>query len=151
MSLRLAYWSAAPDALKAMRGVGEYINKSGLDRKLIELIYLRISQINGCAYCLDVHSAELRKLGEGQQRMDCVAGWRDSSFFTPRERAALGWAESLTHVSQTHAPDEAYAPMKANFSEKEIADLTFAIALMNSWNRISIGFGHGPKERAAGG
>ena len=147
MSLRLAYWSAAPEALKAMRGVGEYIKKSGLDHKLIELVYLRISQINGCAYCLDMHSAELRKLGEKQHRMDCVAGWRDAPFFTARERAALGWAESLTHVSETHAPDADYAPVKANFSEKEIADLTFAIALMNAWNRISIGTGHGPKDR----
>jgi len=147
MTLRLAYWTAAPDALKALRGVGEYINKCGLDRKLIELLYLRISQINGCAYCLDVHSTELRKLGETVQRMDCVAGWRDSPFFTERERAALGWAESLTHVSATHASDEAYAPARTQFSDKELADLTFAVALMNSWNRISIGFGHGPKDR----
>lgn len=149
MSLRLAYWSAAPDALKAMRGVGEYIAKAGFEPKLIDLVYLRISQINGCAYCCDIHSLDLRKAGETDQRLDCLAGWRESPFFTDRERAALGWAEALTRVADTHAPDEAYSPARAAFSDKELADLTFAISLMNAWNRIGVGFRHGPKPRKA--
>lgn len=147
MSLRLAYWSAAPEALKAMSGVGEYIRKSGLDMKLVDFVYLRVSQINGCAYCCDIHSHDLRKAGETDQRIDCLAGWRESSFYTDRERAALGWAESLTKVIETHADDEAYAAARAAFNDKELADLTFAISLMNAWNRIGVGLRHGPKPR----
>lgn len=149
MSLRLAYWNAAPDAVKAMRGVSEYLAKSELGKKLVELVYLRVSQINGCAFCCDMHASALRTLGETEQRLDCLAGWRDAPFFSARERAALGWAEALTHVSITHAPDAEYAAARAQFSDKELADLTFAIAQINSWNRLSIGFRAPPAARKA--
>jgi AhpD family alkylhydroperoxidase len=149
MSLRLAYWNAAPDAVKAMRGVSEYLAKCEFGKKLLELVYLRVSQINGCAYCCDLHAAELRKLGETDQRLDCLPGWRDAPFFSERERAAFGWAEALTHVSTTRAPDADYAAARAQFSDKELADLTFAIAQINSWNRISIGFRAEPSARRA--
>ena len=149
MSLRLAYWTAAPNAVKAMRGVSEYLSTSELGKKLVDLVYLRVSQINGCAYCCDMHSSDLRKLGETDQRLDCLAGWRDAPFYSERERAALGWAEALTHVSATKAPDADYAAARAQFSDKELADLTFAIAQINSWNRISIGFRAEPVARKA--
>jgi AhpD family alkylhydroperoxidase len=147
MSLRLAYWNAAPDAVKAMRSVSDYLAKSELGKKLVELVYLRVSQINGCAFCCDMHASALRGLGETDQRLDCLAGWRDAPFFSERERAALGWAEALTHVSATKAPDADYAPARAQFSDKELADLTFAIAQINSWNRLSIGFRAQPVAR----
>jgi len=149
MSLRLAYWTVAPDAVAAMRGVSKYMLECGLDRNLVDLVYLRISQINGCAYCCDLHANDLRKAGESEQRLDCLAAWREASFFSARERAALAWAESLTHVSVTHAPDDAYQAARAEFSDKELVDLTFAVALMNAWNRIAVGFGQGPAERKA--
>lgn len=147
MSLRLAYWTAAPDAVKAMRGVSEYLETSELGMKLVDLVYLRVSQINGCAYCCDLHANDLRKAGESEQRLDCLPAWRDAPFYSERERAALGWAEALTHVSATRAPDADYAAARAQFSDKELADLTFAIAQMNSWNRISIGFRAEPAAR----
>jgi len=139
----------APDAVAAMRGVSKYMLECGLDRNLVDLVYLRISQINGCAYCCDLHANDLRKAGESEQRLDCLAAWREASFFSARERAALAWAESLTHVSVTHAPDDAYQAARAEFSDKELVDLTFAVALMNAWNRIAVGFGQGPAERKA--
>lgn len=149
MNLRLAYWTVAPDAVAAMRGVSKYMLECGLDRNLVDLVYLRISQINGCAYCCDLHANDLRKAGESEQRLDCLAAWREASFFSARERAALAWAESLTHVSVTHAPDDAYQAARAEFSDKELVDLTFAVALMNAWNRVAVGFGQGPTERKA--
>jgi AhpD family alkylhydroperoxidase len=149
MSLRLAYWTVAPDAVAAMRGVSKFMLECGLDRNLVDLVYLRISQINGCAYCCDLHANDLRKAGESEQRLDCLAAWREASFFSVRERAALAWAESLTHVSVTHAPDDAYQAARAEFSDKELVDLTFAVALMNAWNRVAVGFGQGPAERKA--
>jgi AhpD family alkylhydroperoxidase len=147
MSLRLAYWTAAPDAVAALRGVSKYVKESGLDVKLIDLVWLRISQINGCAYCCDMHAHDLRKAGEKEQRLDCLAAWREAPFFSARERAALAWAESLTHIAETRAPDADYQAVRAEFSDKELADLTFAIALMNAWNRVAVGFGQGPAER----
>lgn len=147
MSLRLAYWTASPEAVAAMRGVSKYVRECGLDLKLVDLVYLRVSQINGCAYCCDMHASDLRKAGESEQRLDCLAAWREASFFSARERAALAWAESLTHIAETRAPDDIYQAARAEFSDKELADLTFTIALMNGWNRIAVGFGHGPAER----
>jgi len=147
MTLRLAYWTAAPGAVAALRGVSKYVVESGLDRKLVDLVYLRISQINGCAYCCDLHASDLRKAGESEQRLDCLAAWREAPFFGARERAALAWAESLTHIAETRAPNDVYQAARAEFSDKELADLTFAIALMNAWNRVAVGFGQGPAER----
>ncbi len=149
MSLRLPYWTAAPGAVAAMGGVNKYVLECGLDRKLVDLVYLRISQINGCAYCCDMHANDLRKAGEKEQRLDCLAAWREASFFSARERAALAWAESLTHIAETRAPDDVYQAARAQFSEKELTDLTFAIALMNAWNRVAVAFGRGPAERKA--
>jgi AhpD family alkylhydroperoxidase len=106
---------------------------------MIELIYLRISQINGCAFCLDKHSSTLRDSGIAVRKLDQLAGWRVSALFDARERAALAWAETLTHVDQQGAPEERYAPLKALFSNAEISDLTIAIALMNAFNRLAIG------------
>ena len=145
MEMRVQFPTVAPDGTKAFRAMYGYLKQSGLPMQLIELVNLRISQINGCAYCLDLHCRELRKMGESQQRLDCLAAWREVPFFTERERAALGWAESLTRIDRTGAPDADYAPLAQHFSEKEIADLTFAIANMNMMNRVGIGLRMTPK------
>jgi AhpD family alkylhydroperoxidase len=147
MQARMQYWSAAPGAVEAMRGVNRYLGESGLDRRLMELVYLRVSQINGCAFCLEMHSRELRKLGERDERLDLVAGWREAPVFDEREKAAFAWAEALTHISASHAPDDVYERVRAAFSDKGLADLTFAIAQINSWNRIAIGFRVPPGSR----
>lgn len=145
MEMRVQFPTVAPDGTKAFRAMYGYLKQSGLPMALIELVNLRISQINGCAYCLDMHCRELRKMGESQQRLDCLPAWREVPFFTERERAALGWAESLTRIDRTGAPDADYAPLAQHFSEKEIADLTFAIANMNMMNRVGIGLRMAPK------
>ena len=145
MKTRVQFPKVAPDGTKAFRALHGYLQQSGLAPELIELVNLRISQINGCAYCLDLHCRELRKMGESQQRMDCLAAWREVPFFTERERAALAWAESLTRIDRTAAPDADYEPLAQHFTEKEIADLTFAIANMNMMNRVGIGLRLTPK------
>ena len=147
MQARLQFSSVAPGAVEAMRGVNRYLRESGLEPRLLELVYLRVSQINGCAYCLEMHTRDLRRLGEREERMDLVAGWRESPVFDERERAAFAWAEALTHISQTHAPDDVYARARAAFSEKELADLSVAVAQINSWNRLMIGFRVPPAAR----
>lgn len=138
MSLRLPYYELSADALQHLRAIGSYLEKSTLGIELIELVYLRISQINGCAFCLKKHSKALRDKAMAQDKLDMVAGWHASEAFSPRERAALGWAESLTAISATHAADADYAPLAAYFSATEISDLTFAIANMNALNRLAI-------------
>jgi AhpD family alkylhydroperoxidase len=147
MQARLQYSLVAPGAVEAMRGVNKYLAESGLDRRLMELVYLRVSQINGCAFCLEMHTRELRKLGERDERLDLIAGWREAPVFDEREKAAFAWAETLTHISATHAPDDVYERVRAAFSEKELADLSVAIAQINSWNRIVIGFRVPPARR----
>ncbi len=121
---------------------------SAIDEKLRALVELRVSQINGCVYCLDLHSRQARQLGESQQRLDCIAAWQEYPFFDARERAALAWAEAITHISQTHAPDSVYEQLRDHFSDREIVDLTLIIAFMNSWNRLAIGFRHLPEPEA---
>jgi alkylhydroperoxidase AhpD family core domain len=113
---------------------------------LIELVKLRASQINGCAFCVDMHTADARKGGETERRLYAVSVWRETPFFTPRERAALAWTESLTLLSQTHAPDEDYELVSAQFTPKEMVDLTVAISTINSWNRLAVGFRKMPQE-----
>jgi len=140
MQIRMPYWDIAPGALAAMRGVNTYLNGTGLGVVLLELVFLRVSQMNGCGYCVWHHAKALRDAGETDERLDGVAGWRESPAFTERERAALAWAEALARVAETHAPDAVYEGLKPHFSEKEIVDLTFAIAQINAWNRIAIGF-----------
>jgi AhpD family alkylhydroperoxidase len=147
MQARLQYSLVAPGAVEAMRGVNKYLAASGLDRRLMELVYLRVSQINGCARCLEMHTRELRKLGERDERLDLIAGWHEAPVFDEREKAAFAWAETLTHISATHAPDDVYERARAAFSEKELADLSVAIAQINSWNRIAIGFRVPPARR----
>jgi len=138
MTARLDYRKFSKEPLKAMLDLESYLAQCGLDPKLLHMIKLRASQINGCAYCIDMHWKDARAGGEAEQRLYGLDAWRESPYYTDRERAALEWTESLTLISTTHAPDEAFAAVKAQFSEKEIVDLTYAISAINSWNRIAI-------------
>jgi len=138
-TLRLSYWTLSPEAYQGLTATKKALEKSSLDKSLIDLVWLRMSQINGCAFCLEMHAKALRAGGMPDAKVDSLAGWRVSGRFTDRERAALAWTEALTHVDRTHAPDEDYEPLKAYFSDVEIADLCFAIALMSAFNRLAIG------------
>lgn len=141
MKHRLDYALAAPAGYKALGSVHSYVHGCGLEKELIDLVYLRVSQLNGCAYCLDSHSRDLLKLGVSLEKIMLLAAWREGlPLYTPREQAALAWAETVTLVAQTQIPDADYAEATAVFSEKEIADLTLAIALMNALNRVAISF-----------
>jgi AhpD family alkylhydroperoxidase len=131
---------AYPDALKPMLALEEYLAKSGLDKGLIHLLKTRASQINGCAYCLHMHTSDAIAGGETPARLFLLDAWEESKLYTPRERAALAWTDAVTRIAETHAPDEAYEGLKAHFSEAEIVNLTLLIATINSWNRIAIGF-----------
>ena len=143
---RLDFVQASPDAIKAMYALEAAIAKLGVEHSLLELIRLRASQINGCAFCVDMHTSDARKAGETERRLYAVSVWRETPFFTPRERAALAWTESLTQLSQTHAPDEDYEQASAQFTPKELVDLTVAICTINSWNRLAVGFRKMPQE-----
>lgn len=145
--MRINYRTVAADTYQVLLGVHQHLAKVFPDAKLRALIEIRVSQINGCAFCLDMHANEARHLGETQQRLDCLAAFREAPFFTEREKAALAWAESLTHVSATRAPDDVYEEVKKHFSEKELVDLTVAIGMINLWNRMSVAFRSEPKER----
>jgi AhpD family alkylhydroperoxidase len=140
MKPRIDFYTASPDALKAMIALETAVSKLPLEKNLIELVKLRTSQINGCAFCLDMHSADALKGGESERRLATLSAWRETPFFTERERAALAWTESLTLISQTHAPDEDYELATAQFDAKELVDLTVAITTINAWNRLAIGF-----------
>ena len=129
----------APEGYKAILGMEEYLHRTGLEQNLIHLIKLRASQINGCAYCIDMHWKDLRAIGETEQRLYGLDAWRESPYYTDRERAALAWTEAITLITQGHASDEAYETVRQQFSEKEMADLTFAIVTINAWNRLAIG------------
>jgi AhpD family alkylhydroperoxidase len=137
---RIDAYKAAPAALKAMLDFEAAVRGLGLDPKLIHLVRLRASQINGCAYCIDMHSREARADGESQQRLDVLSIWRETDFHDARERAALAWTEALTRVADTHAPDEDYAMLASTFDAAECVALTMAIVAINGWNRIAIGF-----------
>jgi AhpD family alkylhydroperoxidase len=138
---RLPYPKLAPDAYNALVGVGKYLRTgTSLEQGLIELVDLRASQLNGCAFCIGLHTHELKQANEPESRIDGVANWRESDAFTPRERAALAWTEEITNVQDGHAPDEAYAAVSEFFKDKELVDLTFAIATINAWNRLAIAF-----------
>jgi len=138
MQERFNGYRVAPDGYKAMLGLEEYIHRSGLEENLIHLLKLRVSQINGCAYCIDMHWKDLRALGESEQRLYGLDAWRESPYYNDRERAALEWAEAVTLITQGHVPDEVYESVKQHFSEKEIADLTLVVATINAWNRLAI-------------
>ncbi len=139
MKTRIDYSKAAPDALKAMLGMETYVHRSGLERSLIELVKMRVSQINGCACCLDMHSKDARAAGETEQRLHLLAVWREAPFYSERERAALAWAEAVTLISTNDLPDALYAEVRAHFDEKAMVDLTLAIITINGWNRLAIG------------
>jgi AhpD family alkylhydroperoxidase len=153
MQPRIDYRKLAQGALNPMFALEKYIAESGLEPQLVHLVKMRASQINGCAYCLDMHSIDARAAGESEQRLYTLDAWRETPFFSDRERAALGWTESLTLIAQTHAPDEVYAEMQKHFTEKEIVDLTFVVGAINLWNRLAISTravpGHYKPARAA--
>jgi AhpD family alkylhydroperoxidase len=140
MQPRLNYRKVAPAVLKTMLDMEAYLAKSSIDHSLLHLLKMRASQINGCAYCLDMHSKDARAAGETEQRLYALDAWRETPFYTPRERAALAWTEALTLISETHAPDDVWSELRAHFSEQEIADLTLAVVAINGWNRLAIGF-----------
>lgn len=137
---RLRPWQIAPDAIKALCDAEAYIQQCGLEKSLIELLKMRASQINGCAYCLDTHGKEARRAGESESRLYLLNAWRESDVYSPRERAALAWTEAVTHIARTHAPDELYQALQSHFSEREIVDLTVLVGLINLWNRVAISF-----------
>jgi AhpD family alkylhydroperoxidase len=137
---RLRALQIAPDAYNALWNVEKYLAQCGLDHKIMLLVKMRASQINGCAYCLDMHSRDARKAGESERRLYVLDAWRESSLYSARERAALAWAESLTHIAATHAPDADFDALRPHFSEKEIIDLTVLAGMINLWNRVAIGF-----------
>ncbi|HEU5046230.1 MAG TPA: carboxymuconolactone decarboxylase family protein [Rickettsiales bacterium] len=154
MKERLNFIKAAPSAYKAMSQLEQYIRNCGLEMPLIELVKIRSSQINGCGYCLDMHTKDARAAGETEQRIYVLPAWREAPFYTPRERAALEWAETVTLVSQTHVPDEVYERVKQQFTEEELVNLTLVINTINSWNRLVISFrpevgGYHPGQHAA--
>jgi len=149
MSQRFNLREIAPDGYKAFGPLYQYIDASGLDRPLVDLVFLRVSQINGCSYCVDAHWRDLVKAGEDQRKLNSLTTWREAPFFSPRERAALAWTESLTNIAQTGAPDADYALVKSEFNEKEIGDLTIVIALMNAMNRVGISSRLAPAAEAA--
>ncbi|KPA99594.1 carboxymuconolactone decarboxylase family protein [Pseudomonas asplenii] len=146
MQPRIDFYTASPDAMKAMMALEGAVNKLPLEKSLLELVKMRTSQINGCAFCLDMHSADARKAGETERRLYTLSAWRETPFFSARERAALAWTEALTRVSETHAPDEDYALLNAEFTPAEQVNLTLAINAINSWNRLAVGFRKMPTE-----
>jgi AhpD family alkylhydroperoxidase len=148
MKPRLNPYQAAPDAIKALTAIEAQVQASGLEQSLIELVKTRASQINGCAFCINMHTQDARKQGETEQRLYLLNAWRESPVYTDRERAALAWTEAVTLISETHAPDGVYEEVRARFSEGETVNLTLLIATINAWNRIAISFRSVPPVRA---
>jgi AhpD family alkylhydroperoxidase len=148
VSIRLEYWRAAPDEFKTLLSAQLRL-KAGFDPKLFDLVSLRVSQINGCPFCIDLHAGELRKAGEIDRRVEALFGWRNTNCFSAAERAALGWAERLTNLRDAEPLDGAYDALRPHFSDRQIAVLTFAVAQMNAMNRIAIGFGRKPASDPA--
>lgn len=141
MTQRLDYSTIAPDGVKALADLHSYVAHSGLRFAVLNLVYLRVSQINGCAYCIDMHTRDLVKAGTSQEKLALLPVWREAGeLFSDQERAALAWCETVTNVSQTGIPDHEYDAVKAHFSEKELVNLTIAIGLMNAYNRMAISF-----------
>lgn len=140
MSQRLNAFEKGQNAFKALYGIGSYLAKSSVEQSLLHLIYFRVSQINGCAYCLDMHSKDLRAIGETEQRLYMVAAWREATVYSDRERAALAWAEAVTRLTNREVSDDVYAQARAQFSEEELIDLTMGVVAINSYNRINCAF-----------
>ena len=140
MQPRIDYAKLSPGGYKAMLGLELYLNHSSLEKKLLHMIKLRVSQINGCAFCLDMHWKDLQAEGESEQRMYSLDAWRETDYYSDRERAALAWAEAVTKVTEGHVSDEVFEATRQHFSDQEMADLTFAVVAINGWNRLSIAF-----------
>jgi AhpD family alkylhydroperoxidase len=148
MKPRLNPYQAAPEMIKALTALETQVQGSGLEQSLIELVKTRASQINGCAFCINMHTQDARKNGETEQRLYLLNAWRESPVYTDRERAALAWTEAVTLIAKTHAPDDVYAEVRAHFSEAETVNLTMLIATINAWNRIAISFRSVPSVKA---
>jgi AhpD family alkylhydroperoxidase len=140
MTSRIEYNKVAPGAYRAMFSLEKYIHGCGLEAPLLELVKMRASQINGCAFCLDMHSKDARAAGETEQRLYLLNAWREAPFYTERERAALAWTEALTLISENHVPDEVYNEARQYFSEQELVNLSLAVIAINGWNRLAISF-----------
>lgn len=140
MEERMDYYKASPEGVQALRQVTAYIKTSGLEAGLLHLVFLRASQINGCAFCVDMHTREALRDGEDEQRLHMLVVWRETPGFSARERAALAWTEAVTLVAATHVPDDVYAEARRHFDDKALADLTIAVASINAWNRMAISF-----------
>ncbi len=154
MVARLRYAQAAPEAYKALYQLEEYVENSGLERSLLLLIQTRASQINGCAFCVDMHTKDARAIGESEQRLYLLPAWREASCYSERERAALEWTEEVTLVADEHVPDEVYERVRPHFTEQELANLTLAIGTINVWNRLNVAFrtpagSYRPKQASA--
>ena len=152
---RLDYAHVAPGAVRAQFGLEQYVRDSGLEHSLLHLVKMRASYMNGCAYCVDMHSKDARVAGETEQRLYAVPVWRETPFFTPRERAALAWTEAVTDVGRTGVPDDVYEETRRHFSEAEMVNLTLAVVAINGWNRLAISFrapvgSYQPRAGAAG-
>ncbi len=145
MPIRLEYWNNAPEVLRYIMDIKKYLEGSDLDTLLSHLVLLRISQINGCKYCIDIHAKEALRDGETQARLDVLAGWRESAEFSDQEKAALEWAEILTNVTPKGTSKAQYDAVQSHFNERDLVDLTFLISTMNAWNRVSIAFDHEPE------
>ena len=148
MKPRMNFYQVAPDTINALSALEKQVQASGLDRSLIELVKTRASQINGCAFCINMHTADARKHGESEARLYLLNAWRESPVYTDRERAALAWTEAVTLISETHAPDDLYEEVRRHFSEAETVNLTMLIATINAWNRLAISFRAVPQVKA---
>jgi len=140
MRQRIDYKQSAPGGYKVMSTLEQYVRSCGIEPSLLELIKIRASQINGCAFCLDMHTKDARARGETEQRLYALSAWCETPFFTERERAALEWTEAVTRVADTHAPDKVYESVRKHFTEKELVDITLAVVAINGWNRLAIAF-----------
>ncbi|HLG82050.1 MAG TPA: carboxymuconolactone decarboxylase family protein [Bradyrhizobium sp.] len=148
MKPRMNFYQAAPETIKALTAVETQIQSSGLEQPLIELVRTRASQINGCAFCINMHTQDARKHGETEQRLYLLNAWREAPVYTDRERAALTWTEAVTLIPETHAPDDAYEELRNHFSEAEAVNLTILIGTINAWNRLAISFRAVPPAKA---
>ena len=140
MGPRIDYSKVTPGALEVMFGFGKYLHKSGLPNQLLDLVYLRASQLNGCAYCIDMHWKDLRAQGEAEQRLYGLSAWEESPYYSDRERAALAWTDAVTRLNDRSVPDAVFDEARRHFSEKELVDLTVAIVGINGWNRLNVAF-----------
>lgn len=149
MNARLDYAQASPAGYRAFLSLNKFVEDCGIAPSLLELVKIRASQLNGCAFCLDMHTIDARAAGESEQRIYLLAAWREASFYSDRERAALAWTEAVTLVSETHVPDDVYEESRRHFSEEELVNLTWAVVTINGWNRVAIAFRAQPGKHKA--